>query len=262
MQETLIYKGIEVHFSDHGKGKAVVLLHGFLESSTIWTSISEVLSKKYRVICIDLFGHGKTENYGYVHRMDDQARMVKAVVGHLKLRKYVMVGHSMGGYISLSFAKLFPKNLKGLCLMNSTANPDTAEKKKNRDRGISAVKKNSKTFVRIAIPMLFSKQNRIKLKIEIERIIEEAVKITPQSIVASLEGMKIREDGRPIYKTASFPIQLILGKNDPALDYDTLIDQVKNTEVELIEFPDGHMSYLENKTELIKTLDAFIKRCK
>jgi pimeloyl-ACP methyl ester carboxylesterase len=261
MNQIINYKQTKVNFSDEGKGGAVVLLHGFLENMTIWGPISLVLSKKHRVISIDLFGHGKTENHGYVHSMEDQARMVRAVLNHLKLRKCVMVGHSMGGYVALSFVKLFPDKLKGICLMNSTALADTVEKKRNRERGITAVKRNSKTFVRIAIPLLFSEENRIKLRSEIDKIIVEALQISPQSIVAALKGMKIREDSTAIYKTANFPMLLIVGKNDSALNYESLIEEVRGTKVDLVEFPDGHMSYLENKMAVLKTLGTFIKRC-
>ncbi len=256
------FKNSKAHYTIQGKGSAVVLIHGFLANSTMWNNVSEVLSQKYRVVCIDLFGHGKTENFGYVHTMEDQARMVKAVLDHLKLRRYVMIGHSMGGYVSLSFAKLFSKNLKGLCLMNSTALPDSKEKKINRDRGIVAVKQNSKTFVRVAIPQLFSPKNKLKFKSEIEIFTRKAVQTSTQAIVAALEGMKIRKNNTAIYKTAKFPIQLIVGKQDPALDYASLIRQVNNTKVHLVEFPDGHMSHIENKMDLIKSLSDFIKKCK
>ena len=170
----LIHKNSTINFTSTGKGSVVVLLHGFLENSTMWNTTVAQLSKKYRVVCIDLLGHGKTDNLGYVHSMEEQAEMVKAVLNCLHLRKYVLVGHSMGGYIALAFAKLFPSNLKGLCLMNSTALPDTEEKKINRDRGICAVKQNHKTFIRIAIPMLFTKENRTIFSKEIKDITEEA----------------------------------------------------------------------------------------
>jgi pimeloyl-ACP methyl ester carboxylesterase len=257
----IFHKNTKVCFSDIGKGSAVVLLHGFLENSAMWDAIASKLSKKYRVVCIDLLGHGQTENHGYIHAMEDQATMVKAVLNSLKLRKYILVGHSMGGYVGLSFAKLFPNNMKGICLMNSTALPDSDEKKINRDRAIVAVKQNHKTFVRIAIPMLFSEKNRAIFTSEIKEITNEALKITPQGIIAALEGMKIREDNTSIYKSANFPIQLIIGKQDPALDYNSLIQQTKNTNVQVVEFPDGHMSHIENKDELIATLTAFIKYC-
>ena len=261
MSNSFFYKNIKIHYSEAGKGKVIVLLHGFLENSSIWNYFSKELSNKYRVICIDLFGHGETENYGYIHTMEDQAKMVKATLDHIHLRKYILVGHSMGGYISLSFAKLYPNNLKGLCLMNSTALPDSSEKKINRNRAIHAVKKDHKAFVRIAIPMLFSKKNRDVFTSEIKHLTQEALNITPQGIVAALEGMKIREDLSSIYKTSEYPIQLILGKQDPILEYATLIKQTKNTPVQIINLPDGHMSYIENKEELLHVLSLFIKTC-
>ncbi len=257
----ILHKNTKIHFSSKGNGNTVVLLHGFLENSNMWHTISDVLSKKNRVICIDLLGHGETENHGYIHTMEDQAEMVKAVLDSLRLRKYILIGHSMGGYVALAFANLYAKNIKGLCLMNSTALPDSEEKKINRDRAIVAVKQNHKTFVRIAIPMLFSEENRKLYTSEINQITKEALQISPQGIIAALEGMKIRKNNTSIYKKASFPVQLIIGKQDPALEYGTLIEQTKNTKVEVVEFPDGHMSHFENNSELNETLSKFVKQC-
>jgi len=73
--------------------------------------------------------------------------------------------------------------------------------------------------------------------------------------------MKIRKNQTSIYKTANFPIHMIIGKQDPALNYESLISQTRNTKVKVIEFPDGHMSHIENKNELIVALTSFIKRC-
>lgn len=258
----IIHKNTNIHFTSTGLGKAIVLLHGFLENSTMWNEITKILSKKYKVICIDLLGHGNTENHGYIHTMEDQADMVKAVLNHLRLRKYVMIGHSMGGYVALAFAKQYASNLKGLCLMNSTALPDSEEKKGNRDRAIIAVKQNHKTFVRIAIPMLFSEQNRTVFTSEIKQLTQEALQISPQGIIAALEGMKVRKDQTSIYKTANFPIKMIIGKQDPALDYDSLIKQTQNSKVQVVEFPDGHMSHVENENKLIEALTSLIRMCK
>ena len=60
----ILHKNTKVNFTFQGRGTAVVLLHGFLENSTMWNSISTQLSKKHKVICIDLLGHGATENHG------------------------------------------------------------------------------------------------------------------------------------------------------------------------------------------------------
>ena len=69
------------------------------------------------------------------------------------------------------------------------------------------------------------------------------------------------DDQTLIYKKAAFPIQMIIGKQDPALEYATLIEQTKNTNVQVVEFPDGHMSHIENKNELILAFQNFIKKC-
>jgi len=256
------FKNTQIHYSVKGKGRAIVLLHGFLENISMWNVLTSELSKKNKVVCIDLLGHGLSENLGYAHTMQEQAEMVKVVLNHLKLRRYFIIGHSMGGYVGLSFSKNYSENLKGLCLMNSTALADTKEKKINRNRAIKAVQQNHKTFVRIAIPMLFSEENRTLLKKEIKMVTTEALKTTPQGIIAALEGMKIREDLTSIYHNSIFPIQMIIGKQDPALDYDSLINQTKETKVEIIEFPDGHMSHLENKNELLKAIQRFVKKHK
>ena len=227
----------------------------------MWQEIAPKLSEKYRVICIDLVGHGESESMGYIHTMTEQAEMIKFVLNSLKLRKYTFIGHSMGGYIALAFAELYPANLRGLCLMNSTALPDSEEKRTNRDRGIVAVKQNYKTFVRIAIPMLFSEKNRPLFTSEIKQITNEALQLSPQGIIAALEGMKVRKDLTSIYTNSQYPITMIIGKEDPALDYNSLIQQTKNTKVQVVEFPDGHMSHIENKDDLIKVLLNFLKKC-
>ncbi len=227
----------------------------------MWNQMIPELSLKYQLISIDLLGHGETGNLGYVHSMEMQAEIVMHIINKLKINKCVIIGHSMGGYVALEFAQLYPQYLQGLCLMNSTALPDTKEKKMNRDRGINVVKYNPELFVRMAIPNLFSEENKTVYPIEIEEITNEALKISQQGIIAAMEGMKIRIDRTKLYQSLNLPIQMIIGKQDPALDYNSLILQTKSTKVEVIEFPDGHMSHIENKDALKKTLNKFITQC-
>lgn len=255
------YKNITVNYTISGKGRAVVLLHGFLQNLTIWKNLESHLSKKYKVICIDLLGHGKTQNLGYLHTMHMQAKMVKAVLNHLRLRKYVLIGHSMGGYVTLSFANLFSKNLKGICLVNTTALPDSKEKVKNRNRAIKAIKQNHKTFIRVAIPLLFSEESKKKFNPEVKTVIKEALKITPQGIIAALEGIKIRKDKTPTYKEASYPIQIIASQQDTVLNFEAIKTEIKNSNAKLITLNGGHMSIIENEKELINHLQLFIKSC-
>ena len=256
----IIYKNTKISFTDDGKGTAVVLLHGFLENKTMWDKYVSALSKNHRVITIDLLGHGETECLGYVHTMEDQADMIFAVLISLRIRKIVLVGHSMGGYVALAFAELYPDNVKGLFLLNSTSRADSDERKINRDRAIKAVKQNYTNFVRISITNLFSEDNREVLAKEIEKVKLQALKTPLQGIVASLEGMKIRKDREVLLHFAPYPIQLVLGKKDGVLFYDDTIDQIEGTKVELTTFPYGHMSHIENEKELKIVLLEFLKK--
>ena len=255
----IFYKNTIISYSDTGKGTAVVLLHGFLENQTMWKDFTPILSHKNRVITIDLLGHGATECLGYVHSMEDNAEIVKTVLSHLRIRKAIFVGHSMGGYVALAFAELYPATIKGMVLLNSTSKEDSAERKHNRDRAIKAVKQNYVNFVRLSIANLFSENNRERLEKEIEKVKSEALKTPLQGIVASLEGMKIRKDREFILHESEFPKMVILGEKDGVLIYKDNLSQIENTNTELITFPDGHMSHIENKEELGKVLLEFFK---
>lgn len=254
----LHYKNAKLHYRDVGQGPTVVLLHGFLENLNMWIDITKSLENTHRVISLDLLGHGQTENIGYVHSMEEQAGMLKHLLDHLKIFKCFLIGHSMGGYISLAFADLYPDMLQGLCLMNSTAEADSEDKKHNRDRGIKAVKQNHKTFIRIAIPGLFSEANRSVFTNEIEQITKEALSLGQQGIIASLEGMKNRIDRSHLLEQSDFPVLMIIGKKDPALDYKRLLEQTKNKQVQAVIFEDGHMSHIENKEALIRAFKKFL----
>ena len=223
----------------------------------MWKDYVDFFSEKHRVITIDLLGHGESDSLGYVHTMEDNANAVQEVLNHLKIEKATVVGHSMGGYVGLAFAELFPKNIQKLVLLNSTSKEDSPERKLNRTRAIKAVKQNYVTFVSLAIGNLFSENNRIRLTEEIEKVKTQALKTPLQGIVASLEGMKIRKDREALLQQNLFPILLILGKKDPVLDYEDTATQINDTTAELVSFEDGHMSHIENKEELKNVLDDF-----
>jgi pimeloyl-ACP methyl ester carboxylesterase len=254
------FKNTSISYSDTGKGTAIVLLHGFLENQKMWDKYVAAFSKRNRVITIDLLGHGETECLGYIHSMEDNADAVHAVLAELRIRKAILVGHSMGGYVALAFAELYPENVKGLVLLNSTAKADSAERKLNRARAVKAVKQSYISFVSLAIANLFSENNRERLVKEIENTKKEALKTPLRAIVASLEGMKIRADREVLLHLSPYPKLLILGKKDPIVPYEETKEQIENTAVELVTFPDGHMSHIENHEELTKVLLQFFKK--
>ncbi len=255
----ILYKNTKISYSDTGKGNAVVLLHGFLENQTMWQDLVPELRQKNRIITIDLLGHGNTECLGYVHSMEDNAEAIQAVLTKLRIRKATFVGHSMGGYVALAFAEMYPESMRALVLLNSTSNADSEERKANRDRAIKAVKKDYTTFIRLSIANLFSPDNRERLIDEIEKVKLEALKTPLQGVVASLEGMKIRKDREVLLHLTPYPKMLILGKNDPVLIYENALEQIEETAVKLVTLPDGHMSHIENREQLKTVLLDFLK---
>ena len=257
--KNILYKNTKISFTDSGEGTAIVLLHGFLENKKMWKEYIDLFSTKYRVIAIDLLGHGESDALGYVHSMEENANVVQEVLKYLEIEKAIIVGHSMGGYVGLAFAELFPKNINKLVLLNSTSKADSHEKKINRNRAIKAVKQNYVNFVSLAIGNLFSENNRTRLTEEIEEAKIQALKTPLQGIVASLEGMKIRKDRESLLKENLFPVLLILGKKDPVLNYEESISQIENTTAKLVSFEDGHMSQIENKEELKTILLDFFE---
>lgn len=263
MLKTTPFKKGTISFSDTGKGRVVVLLHGFLGSHQIWESTIDSLSKSFRVIAIDLPGHGTSDTFGYVNSMELIAKAVKVVMESLRLKRYVIVGHSMGGYAALAFADLFPDNLRGLCLYHSTAYEDSEEKKKDRSRSIKVVKANHKIYTTEVIKNLFANKNSKYLKEEIAFAQNIAAKTSKQSIIASLEGMKDRPNRDIILGMAHYPIMMVIGELDNVLPYEQLLEQaelIKEKHILFLEH-DGHMGFLESKIRSNLALKKFLRVC-
>lgn len=263
MIKTAVFKKGTVSFSDQGKGRVVVLLHGYLGAKEIWQQTIADLSKSYRVIAIDLPGHGKTDSFGYVHSMELMAKCVKKVMDTLRLKKYVIIGHSMGGYVALAFAELFPESLKGLCLMHSTAWSDSDEKKKDRNRAIKLVKADKRVYTKATIKNLFATKNLKYLKNEVAFATQIAQGISKPSAVAALEGMKDRPNRDIILGLAEYPVMMVIGELDNILPYLGLLEQsetIRHKHVLLLEH-DGHMGFLESPRVVNKALRKFLRNC-
>jgi len=256
----LAYRGIDIFYSDEGQGDPIVLLHGFLENSSMWNFIKPELLKKHRVICMDLLGHGRTESLGKVHSMEDMAFTLEAVMNHLGMEKAIVFGHSMGGYVALAFAELFPSYIKGLVLINTTPLPDTKEKRVMRDRAIKAVTQNKRLFVNMAVQNLFAEKNHVSLKEEIQWAKNVAMQTTLRGIVASLAGMKIRKNRVEVLKRINCKKMIIIGRNDMVMDVAALDKALRNINIDIVEFSDGHMSHIENETELFYACMHFIEK--
>ncbi len=246
----LNYKSTELFYTTKGTGNPLVLLHGFLESTKIWEPFIDKLSAKRQVICIDLPGHGKSGNISDIHTMELMADAVHAVLKHLKIKQASLVGHSMGGYVSLAFLEKCPEMTKSLVLMNSTPEEDSEEKKINRERSIPIVRKNKNAYINMAITNLLPPGNSIKFQTELEELKNQAFKMSKEGIIAALKGMKIRTNKNLLLKNFRNPKYLILGTKDPVLNTETTQKTGNYCQCQLILTEGGHLSYIENYTDI------------
>ena len=181
----LEYKNSNIHYKITGKGRAVVLLHGFLETIDMWSYLTLEFSKTNQVICIDLLGHGKTDCIGYVHSMEDMADAVIAVLNHHNVITAQFIGHSMGGYVALALAEKTPQLVKSLCLMNSTFENDTDERKLLRTRAIKMATTNYNSLIRMSFSNLFAPKSRILHKEAYEHAMQIAMQTSVQGYIAA-----------------------------------------------------------------------------
>ncbi len=255
----LNFKQGNIYYEVHGKGRAIVFLHGFLGSSKIWDGYIDKFVKSYKIILIDLPGHGQSDSYGYIHTMELMAESVKSVLDHLNLRRYIIVGHSMGGYVSLAFAEMYSDNLKGLVLFHSTALADSEIKKLERTRSINLVKRNRGNYIRGAILNLFNPNLLQFFEPEIQLSENIAKQLTPRAIIDSLEGMKQRLNREVILKFAEYPILFLAGKADKVVPIETIEQQSKLPKRSYKAFlkQAAHMAMFEEKKTSQKFLNKF-----
>ena len=257
---TIDYKNINIHYTVLGEGETVVLLHGFLETIEMWRDLVPEIARTHQVICIDLLGHGQTASLGYVHTMEDMADAVFVVLQHLEIKKAKFIGHSMGGYVALALAEQQPQLFEGLCLMNSTFEADSEERKTLRTRANDMAKTNFENLVRMSFANLFAPESRISFKAEYEWALNIALKTSLQGYMAANEGMKLRPNRFETFKSLNTHKLIILGKKDTLINKDLLIAEIEDTDIEYSELSEGHMSHIENKSELPYLLLRFIEK--
>lgn len=255
----LRFKSTPFTYTDQGKGPAIIFLHGFLENQGMWEDILKALPKTYRKVTLDLPGHGHSGNLGYIHTMAEMAEVVKALADHLRLKKFFLCGHSMGGYVALAFAEKHPDFIKGLILMNSHARADSKEKRKGRDAAIRLAKRDHKSFIRKSIPMLFRSKNRKVLRETVNEVKQQALKTSQQGVIAALEGMKARPDREVLLHFAPYPVLMIAAKKDPTVPFEILEEQLHGEKVTAVVTENGHMGHLEDTDTVVKALKEFLR---
>ena len=252
-------------YSDSGEGLPVVFLHGFCETSDIWAGIQNHLVKKFRVITIDLPGFGGSPLLDYAFSLEDLAKEIKNFLDSINLDKYVLIGHSLGGYIALAFAKLFEKKLLGLGLFHTSVFVDDSEKKESRNKLMEFIKANGvKTFIKTFIPSLFYKENVNALKDIVHDLKKSAEQTQPESVIQYARAMRDRNSSDEMLKKFSKPVMFIIGDEDASVPLDKSIQQVvlpRNSHfLRLVET--GHMGMFEKPDETTHFIEGFLNFCK
>lgn len=262
---TLNVDGRTVHFRDEGRSntRTVVLLHGFMQNLDVWSSYVLSYMNNLRVITIDLPGHGLTDTFCDVHTMDFMAETVKKVLNEAGVEQCVMVGHSMGGYVTLAFANRYPYTLRGLGLINSHAMSDSPEAREAREAVCRQVEENRASYIVDFVPSLFDDSCRVAMSQDIKDLKDQCLEMSTQSIIAAQRGMAQRASQVATLQRLEVPVLFVYGKNDPRIPIEIAVSQtlIPHHSETLILDNTAHMVFLEGREYVKPRLLNFVETC-
>ncbi len=246
------YNNTPIYYTSIGTGKPLVLLHGLMESSTMWQDTVAQFKDSHQVITIDLPGFGQSGNISDIHTMELMASIVAEILMTENIASASFIGHSMGGYVSLAFAENFPDMIDGLVLLHATTTADSQERKENRNRAADILYKNKDAYVSMAISNLFTEKARKEFPAEIQKAKDEALSFSAQGIAAAHLGMRDRKDRTSVLAHFSKKKLIIAGVDDLLFPVNEAqhISETTNTPIKIIAA--GHMSWIENKIQMLK----------
>ena len=252
---------ITLAFNDKGTGLPLIFLHAFPLNRTMWAKQEEGLSSQFRVITIDLRGHGESDAPLRHYSLDQAADDVHGLLDYLSIRQAVFVGLSMGGYILFAFYRKYAQCVKGLVLADTRAQADTDEGKLARfEMAQIAHKQGPRAIADIMIPKLLSPvtiQTRPKL-VQCVRTMIEGNQVS--GITGDLMAMAERPDSIPLLKQVTCPAQIIVGELDiptPPSDAKLMVDWMPNARLTIIPGA-AHLSNLERPDPFNDTVRSFV----
>lgn len=231
--KTITYQSSKIFYRTIGIGNPVILIHGFAEDGDIWQNQIDFLKNHCQLIIPDLPGTGKSELIADMS-IEGMADVIKDILNfELKFLRQpaeaegVLVGHSMGGYISLALAEKYPKIISSIALVHSSAFADSEEKKANRLKSIEFVKKNgAHEFLKAVIADLFTESWYANNPSFVNSLIEKSKNFTDEAIIAYYHAMINRPDRTNVLKNFNKPVLFIVGQHDKAVPFKDSMQQV------------------------------------
>ena len=230
----------------------IVLIHGHGVDASIWDGIYAGLVSDGSVLRPDfsrLTNHTTIDGY-----TEDLFRQLQTG----GIDDVMLVGHSMGGYIALAFAEQHPEMMRGLCLFHSTAYADDESKREQRTKAVGALTDGgTPKFIAELMPKMVSPTYA---KERLQPLIERFSDLPTDALIAGMKAIAARPDRTHILRDASFPIHLVLGKQDQVIPYEQtsrLADL--NERITVVTLPtSGHLSMMEQPQEALDALKSFI----
>ena len=242
-----------LHYSISGDGFPVVFIHGFLESNTMW---SEILPNfpNHKKIALELLGHGNSPDPNADLSLEHLADEVMKVLDHEKMKVFILVGHSLGGYVALEIGKKWGKErCQHIVLLNSHPFEDSAIKKEERTQVARIVTKNKSLFIRQAIPNLFRAPEEHQTAVK--HLTDEALKMSEESISLTTLAMRDRSSREDVMMDYASHLTVIQGKHDKLIPFEkmqVITSEYKNNFFLLEEA--GHMAHVEAYDEVVGCL--------
>jgi pimeloyl-ACP methyl ester carboxylesterase len=229
MTKSINYRGSLLYYQDEGSGSPVILLHGFGESGSIWNEQADYLKTSFRIITPDLPGSGLSkmpETGDQFLTMDDYADAIKSILEQENIKTCTLIGHSMGGYITMAFAEKYPERLNGFGLFHSTAMADSEEKKTARQKGITFIQSHGPAaFLEEAIPNLYGAEYKANNSEALAKHVEESREFTSATLISYYRAMMQRPDRKAVLQNFPKPVLFIMGEEDKTVNLQETLSQ-------------------------------------
>ena len=261
MLKKIPFRGSDLVYETRGSGKAVMLLHGFTEDRRIWEPIIDKNESKYQWIIPDLPGSGESAFNSSLKSISDFSELINCILENENIPALILIGHSMGGYISLAFAEKYPEKIHGLGLFHSSSYPDSEEKKESRDKNIRFIRNHDPVlFVEQAIPGLFSDSFKTEHPVEIRKLIDRYANFRRESLVQYLDAMKNRLATTDVLLSITKPVLFIMGEEDKAVPIKDSLEQCHLPRISYIHIltRTAHMGMIENSSLCNSFVDRFL----